>query len=87
MSLAAGYRTNFDALGRAFAAGDVALLECQLNATGEAMPVICAVNRLPDQQVEFVPFAMLFTGNPYETVNPRDPDGGFHSQEEAWSNG
>ena len=87
MSLATGYRTNFDTLGSAFAVGDAALLECQLNATGKVVPVICAVNRLVDQQIEFVPIAMLFTGDPYETVSPPDPDGGFHTQEEVQKDG
>jgi len=31
--------------------------------------------------------ATLFSNNPYETVNPPNPDGGFHSQQEVWING
>jgi hypothetical protein len=83
MALSKGYKCNFATLRRAFRAGDVALMECQLAATGETTAVICAANRLADGSVEFVPFAAMFPGNPYEAVNPPNPDGGFYSQEEA----
>jgi len=82
MPLLAGHKHNFTTLQRAFAAGDAALMECQLAATGEEVAVICAANRLPDQSIEFVPVAMMFPGNPYEMVNPPRPEGGFYSQEE-----
>jgi hypothetical protein len=52
-----------------------------LAATGEPVAVLCAVNRLADDSFEFVPFAMMFPGNPYETVDPPHPDGGFYPQE------
>ncbi len=82
MPLAEGYKQNFDTLRQAFAAGDVALMECQLAATGEPVAVICAANRLADGDVQFVPFAMMFQGDPYEMLHPPNPDGGFYSQEE-----
>ena len=82
MSLSEGYKQNFNTLHRAFRARDAALMECQLAATGETVAVLCAANRYADESVEFVPFAMLFPGNPYETVNPPNPDGGFFSQED-----
>jgi len=65
-------------------AGDAALLECQLVASGEPAAVICAANRLHDGEIAFAPFAMLFSGNPYLAVNPPNPDGGFFSQTEVW---
>ncbi|MCY2990624.1 MAG: hypothetical protein NTY19_22505 [Planctomycetota bacterium] len=40
-------------------------------------------NRLAEGGAQFIPFAMLFSGNPYEAVNPPNPDGGFYSQEEV----
>ena len=82
MPLSVGHRQNFDTLRQAFFAGDVALMECQLVATDEPVAVICAANRLADESVEFAPFAMMFPGNPYQAVNPPNPDGGFYSQEE-----
>ena len=83
MSLSQGHRQNFDTLRRAMLAGDAALMECQLAATGEPVAVICAANGLAEGGAEFVPFAMLFSGNPYEAVYPPNPDGGFYSQEEV----
>jgi len=84
MAIAPGHRHNFEMLREAFLAGDVALMECQLTATGEAVAILCAANHLPDGEVEFVPFGMLFNGNPYEMLNPPNPDGGFHTQQEVW---
>lgn len=71
------HKPNFETLQEAFANGDVALMECQLKSTGESVAVVVAVNR-EDKDFSFVPFAMMFNGNPYELLNPPDPDGGFH---------
>jgi hypothetical protein len=84
MPLLDGHKLNFETLQQAFASGDVALMECQSASTGETVAVVCAANRDPDGQIEFVPFATLFNGNPYEALNPPNPDGGFFSQEEVW---
>jgi hypothetical protein len=64
MALAVGHKSNFETLRQAFDAGDVALMECQLATTGEVVAVICAANRHADGEIEFVPFASLFNGNP-----------------------
>jgi hypothetical protein len=74
------HKPNFETLQEAFANGDVALMECQLKATGQPVAVIVAVNRDGDE-FGFVPFAMMFDGNPYELLNPPNPDGGFHNEE------
>ena len=63
------------------AAGDVALMECELKGTGEQVAVVVAANRADDGEIDFVPFAMLFNGNPYNMLNPPNPDGGFHDSE------
>ena len=83
MALLKGHRMQFETLRKAFAAGDVALLECQDVATGKPVAVIVALNR-DGEKIAFVPFARLFNGNPYEELNPPDPEGGFVSQAEAW---
>ena len=85
MALPKGHKANFKTLRRAFLTGDAALMECQLATTGEDVAVICAANRQQDGSVEFAPFAMLFNENPYRLLNPPNPDGGFHSQEEVWT--
>jgi hypothetical protein len=84
MAIPKGHKQNFQTLVNAFQNGDAALMECQLAATGEDIAVICAANRMPNGDVHFVPFCMMFNGNPYEMVNPPDPEGGFYSQEEVW---
>jgi len=81
MPLSMGHKRNFNTLRRTFRAGDAALMECQLAATGETAAVLCAVKRLADGSVEFVPVAMMFSGNSYQAVNPPHPDGGFYPQE------
>jgi hypothetical protein len=80
MSLSVGDRTNFETLQAAFLNGDVAMMECELVATGEPVAVVCAANRQEDGSVEFAPFAMMFAGNPYEMLKPPKPEGGFHEQ-------
>ena len=80
MAIPKGHKRNFNTLVKAFRAADVALMECQLAATGETVAVICAANGLPDGGIEFVPFATLFNGNPYAAVNPPRPEGGFETQ-------
>ena len=39
--------------------------------------------RHADGSIDFLPLAMLFQDNPYQTLNPPKPGGGFHSQEEV----
>ena len=80
MSLPIGHKQNFNTLRRAFLDGQAALMECQLAATGEAVAVICAANGLPDGGADFVPVAMMFQDNPYTTVTPPRPGGGFYTQ-------
>ena len=81
-------RTNFDTLQRASRRGDVLLMECQLVTTGQLVPVLCAVNSDADRNLQLVPFAMLFTGNPYEQVSPPRGEGpDFYDQAEVWKVG
>ena len=81
-------RTNFDTLQRASRRGEVLLMECQLVATGQPVPVLCAVNASADQTLELVPFAMLFSGDPYEQVSPPRGEGpGFYLPTEGWKVG
>jgi hypothetical protein len=55
-------------------------MECQLSATVETVAVICAAYRMPNGEIEFAPFRMLFNGNPYELLNPPKSDGVFSTQ-------
>lgn len=77
--------SNFDTLCRAVNHGHVALLECQLVATGEPVPVVCLLNRGPDGNLVLLPCAQLFQADPYTLVNPPHPEGpGFATQAEVW---
>ena len=69
MSLLKGHVANFKTLSQAFENDDVALMECTDAKTGESIAVICMVNRVAGD-IEFVPVARMFNGNPYEEVVP-----------------
>jgi hypothetical protein len=63
------HKDNFNDLHRAFDDGAACLLECHELATGKPVYVICAVNRR-GEEFEFVPFATLFSVNPYDLLSP-----------------
>ncbi|MBA4062579.1 MAG: hypothetical protein C0501_02510 [Isosphaera sp.] len=63
------HKDNFNTLHRAFDDGAACLLECQELATGKPVYVICAVNRR-GEEFELVPFATLFSDNPYDLLSP-----------------
>ena len=69
MAIPKGHRTNFESVRRAFLNGHAALLECTSRENGEPVYVIVAVQQAGDD-FEFVPFARLFDGNPYEELDP-----------------
>lgn len=73
---------NFETLRRAFSEGDVALVECLVNATGEKVATVCAVTRDRDEVV-FTPFAVMLNGNPFEMLSPPDPSGGFRTPDKS----
>ena len=61
-------KANFDTLTRAFADGSVCLMDCILKSTGEHVAVICAMQPAENKEIEMVPFAMLFNGNPFDML-------------------
>jgi hypothetical protein len=75
---------NFEAMKRAFAAGNVALMEVKVKATGEVVAAIAAVGR-DGEDYAFTPFALMMNGNPFELLLPPDPDhpGKFFDEEVA----
>jgi hypothetical protein len=58
---------NFETLKRAFADGQVVLLDCIEKDTNEHVAVICALS-WDGEQCHFTPFAKFFNGNPYELL-------------------
>jgi hypothetical protein len=76
MQLSESIKANFNTLQNACKAGRLAVLDCQDAKTGESVPVIVAIN-LDGQEYAFVPLAKMFVGNPYDELNPPNPDGGY----------
>ena len=69
MAITVGYKENFQTLNRAFEAGHVCLMECTDKVTQNTVMVICAM-QMVDGEYEFVPFAKMFDGNPYDELDP-----------------
>ena len=63
---------NFETLQRAFAEGNVCIMDCVEKATNEHVAVICAMND-EGKEIGFVPLAKFFNGNPYDLLIPPDP--------------
>jgi hypothetical protein len=74
---------NFDTLKLASDNGDLVLLDCQDKKTGEKKAVVCAVYKDDAGEFNFVPLAKMFDGNPYEELNPPNPDEGYHEHEDG----
>lgn len=73
--IAKGYKDNFETLCRAIRNGDVCLMECNDAVTGNPVMVVCAVQRyndpsLSEPQLQMMPLAKMFDGNPYEELIP-----------------
>jgi hypothetical protein len=69
MAIPKGYKHNLNIICKAAANDDLCILECNDAKTGEPVIVICAANRGEDE-IELVPLAKMFDGNPYEEVIP-----------------
>lgn len=52
-------KKNFETLKRAFAAGDVALMECKLLDSDEFVDTICTVSESSNGVFDFTPFAIM----------------------------
>lgn len=66
MAIEKGYKTNFETLQKAFANGDVALVETKRAGTGEKVVLLCAMRANEDETITPVPLAEMVSGNPYE---------------------
>lgn len=78
-----GHKGQFEMLRDAVKRERAALMDCQDVKSGESVAVICLVNSV-GEEIELVPIARLFNGNPYEEVNPPNIQGGYLSQGEVW---
>lgn len=71
-TIVTAHKQNFETLRRAFASGEVCLMDCVENATGEHVAVICAIV-FDGKEYNMTPFAKFFNGNPYEMLTPPTP--------------
>lgn len=69
--LSDAYITNFKTIERACHNQDLCLVSCRNRTTGKPVAVVAAMQRLGDsEEIELVPLAKLFDGNPYDEVEP-----------------
>lgn len=72
---------NFKTLSKAFAAGDVALLDVRRRSDGKSVAAIVAVGR-DGEDYTFTPFATMVEGNPFELFDPPSQAGdGYYNEE------
>jgi len=64
-----GNKANFETMKKAFANGDICLVECKVRSTGELVDTICAVHWENGEAV-MAPLAMMFNENPYVLLSP-----------------
>jgi len=83
MSILDHHKENFDTLIRAVKSGDVCLLDVERKSDNKSVAALCAVNYEDNDEVSFVPLAIMVEGNPYEMYAPPDVDGGYHGEEES----
>jgi len=69
MAIPEGYKHNFETMMRASENGDLCLAQCRSRKTGEDVFVVCATFMNEDNEVQLVPLAKMFDGNPYEEVD------------------
>ena len=70
------YINNYNTLRKAFENGHTCVMDCIIKSTGEHVPVICAIFKDAENMINTVPFAMMFTGNPYEMlISPLEYEG------------
>jgi len=70
------HKNNFETILRAAANGDLALVQCRMKSTGEIVAAVAAVS-WDGQHYTITPFALMIDGDPFELLDPPNPDGGF----------
>lgn len=86
MKICRAQAPNLKTIIRAAKAGDLALVEGRVKATGEVVAVLCAIGR-NGTQYAITPFGHLCGGNPFEFYDPPNPNGGFTSELDHGSEG
>ena len=71
-----GHAANLETLYRAFASGDVVLVEGRRKGDGAVVALLCAI-AFDGTEYQITPFAEMVNGNPFELYDAPDPDGAF----------
>ena len=69
MAIPGGHKTNLETIIRAAKNGDLCLMECTDTKTGDTVITLCAAQR-DGGEVVVTPLAKMFTGNPFEELDP-----------------
>lgn len=75
-----GDRANFNTIIRAARHGFLSLVECTDKKTGKYVAAIALIQEGPspavgeEREYEIIPIARMFEGNPYDELNPPDPN-------------
>jgi len=75
--IADGYKKNFETLLNAARHGDLCALDVRRKSDGKSVVAVCAINKSKQDEVEFVPLAVMVEGDPYEMYDPPKPGGGY----------
>lgn len=71
MSIPKGHRMNLDTIIRAAKNGDLCLIECQERKTKKIVYILAAASSAEiEGEVDLVPLARMFEGNPYKELIP-----------------
>ena len=76
MPIPKSHKVNLKTIIRAAKAGALCIVDCQDRLTGKSIAVLCAVEQ-DGGEYSIVPFAKMSDGNPYDELNPPNPDGGY----------
>jgi hypothetical protein len=68
---------NLKTITRAAKDGNLGLAKCRVRATGEVVTALTAFGG-DGESIVLTPLALMIQGNPYELLEPPNPDGGFY---------
>lgn len=74
MALTEWDKRNFKTLQRAFANGDVALMDLRRRSDGKSIGAIVALGKA-GEDITCTPFAVMVESNPFELFDLPDPNG------------
>lgn len=71
---------NLDTIVRAGKADQLMLMEVRVHGTDEVRTALCAAS-FDGAEYTMTPFALMIDGNPFELLDPPNPEGGFYTDD------